>query len=437
MCCTVIKLHGRKGSGIVMENVLHIAAHLGGGAGKAISGLAIGMQEYFNNKILLLEEPENMHYVNVCNQQKIEVTVSSDLDIIKSMVADVDYVVFSWWGHPLSVEVFNALSEVKSRVFLWSHINGLYYPVMTGKFIAMFDGAMFTSKCSYENSHWTEEERQQIVESTKLIYGIGDFKPVDVKHKSSYDVDKSFNIGYAGTVNYNKMNENFPEICSRIKREIPNAEFYFYGKYEEDIYLSFVDYDRCLGESIHFEGYVDNLQECLTNLDVFCYPLTSHNFATTENALLEAMAAGLPAVVLNNSPERNIIEHNYNGLIANNVEEMVANVVVLYNDRELAENIGSNARKYTIDNYDSCANAKKCAEYIKSFADKEKDKHNFVDEIGSMAGDYFLFFANMNLEEYKKRYLTLDEIFYGNTKGSVVHYKKYYSDEILEELTEI
>ena len=134
-----------------------------------------------------------------------------------------------------------------------------------------------------------------------------------------------------------------------------------------------------MGESIHFEGYVDNLQECLTNLDVFCYPLTSHNFATTENALLEAMAAGLPVVVLNNPPERNIIEHNYNGLIANNVEEMVANVVVLYNDCKLAENIGSNARKYTIDNYDSCANAKKCAEYIKSFADKEKDKHNFVD----------------------------------------------------------
>ena len=84
-----------------------------------------------------------------------------------------------------------------------------------------------------------------------------------------------------------------------------------------------------------------------------------------------------------------------------------------------------------------CANAKKCAEYIKSFADKEKDKHNFVDEIGSMAGEYFLFFANMNLEEYKAQYLTLDEIFYGNTKGSVAHYRRYYNDEILDKLAEI
>lgn len=419
------------------KNVLHIAAHLGGGAGKAISGLAIGMQEYFINKILLLEEPENLQYVNVCNQHKIEVIVSVDLELIKSMISDAEYVIFSWWGHPLSVEVFKALSEVESRVFLWSHVNGLYYPVMTEKFISMFAGAMFTSKCSYENSHWTEEERRRIVEITELIYGIGDFKPADVKHKSSYDVDDKFNIGYAGTVNYNKMNDNFPEICSRIKKEIPNAEFYFYGKYDEATYLSFVNYDRCIEESIHFEGYVDNLSECLTALDVFCYPLTDHNFATTENALLEAMAAGLPSIVLNNLPEKNIIEHNYNGLIANDVEGMVSNVVAMYNDRKYAKKIGGNARKYVIENYDSKVNAKKCVEYLRSTANREKSKHDFISLIGSKAGDVFLFFSNMTKNEYINKYSILESIFYGDTKGSVSHYMKYYADDVLEELSEM
>lgn len=423
------------GEKVVKKKVLHIAAHLGGGAGKAISGLAIGLEAYFENKIILLEQPEDEKYVNICREHSIEVVITRDTDNMTARAQEADYVIFSWWGHPLSIDVFKMLSDTKTRVFLWSHINGLYYPYMSYDFINMFDGAIFTSKCSYENVNWTEAEQSRIETNSSIVYGMGGFRPSEIKAKKTYKIIENCRIGYSGTVNFSKMSEEFPEICRDIKAQLPKAEFFFYGKYDDDTYESFMRYDE-LKACVHFEGFVDNLEERLSELDVYCYPLNSVNFATTENALLEAMAAGLPIVVLNNSAEKNIISHNNNGIIADNAKMVVEAVLNICKDRVFAERLGKNARKTTIETYDSDVNARVCAEYISSFEKLEKRKHDFISLIGNSAGDNFLFFSNMTMKEYEEKAKSgeLENIFKGASKGSVKHYQRYFNDSILEQL---
>lgn len=421
------------------KKILHIAAHLGGGAGKAISGLAIGLNDYFENEIVLLEKPEQERYVDLCKTNNVRVNVVPSAQGLVERIEKTDYVIFSWWGHPLSHEVYRALSETDAIVFLWSHVNGLHYPHLTPDFIKLFDGAFFTSGCTYENMDWAKAQQEQIKDASEIVYGIGLFKPEELTKKNQYGTDNKVKIGYAGTIDYNKMNAVFPQVCSEIKKHIPNVEFYMYGLYSDAIYKSFVEYDPSLADVMRFEGFVNDIEARLSNLDVFCYPLNEENFATTENALLEAMAVGLPIVVLNNPAERAIITHGVDGLIAKDANEMVAYVLKLSNDNALAKTIGQNARNGIVARYDSTVNASKCAEYMNKFVSVEKHKHDFLSVVGDCAGANYLYFTKLNSESYmqKAKQNELPEILCGDVKGSLKHYLKYYSDEILEELKNI
>ena len=94
-----------------------------------------------------------------------------------------------------------------------------------------------------------------------------------------------------------------------------------------------------------FEGFTDNIESVLAKTDIFAYPLTEKNYATTENALLEAMAAGLPVVVLNNPAERSIVENGVTGIVADSEYEFAESVSGLIKSESKREYLGRNARK--------------------------------------------------------------------------------------------
>ena len=417
------------------DKVLHIAAHLGGGAGKAISGLAIGLNEYVHNKVILLEEPEQDRYVRACRENSIDVIISRDEEVLKREISLADYVIFSWWGHPLSYEIYKVLSKVEARIFLWSHVNGLYYPYISPRFLELFDGVMFTSGCTYENSKWSGEERDIWRKKTEIIYGIGGFVPAAIQTKPSYNIGDKYMLCYSGTVNYSKMNKEFPRLCEKLKKDIPSVDINIYGKYDEETYESFTALDDA-DDYVHMWGFVDDIECRLCEMDVYCYPLTDINFATTENALLEAMAAGLPVVVLDNPAERNIVIHEKTGYVAKNIDEMESYLLKLYSDNRTAKELGQNARNYVIATYDYHINAKKCVEYIRKYS-YDKKLHNFISLLGKSPGDNLLFFADCDKDGMKQklRDKSSDNIFLNDSKGSPYHYKKYYKeDNILKEL---
>lgn len=414
-----------------MKKVLHITAHLGGGAGKAISGVLKYLSQY-KNTVLLLDEPTETKYVECCKSNGVNIIVANDIEKINALIKQADVVVLNWWCHPLFVNVFKALKNTEARVILWSHINGLFYPYLPFEFLDLFEKIMITSSCVFENSSWTEKERNIIKRKTQIVFGMGDFSPEKNPFKHHYDIVVNCNICYAGTLNYSKLNSAFPEICKKIKESVKNAEFQLYGRADEDFKDSYnTDY-------VTFKGFVTNIEEKIVNADLFCYPLTKENYATTENSLLEAMAAALPIVVLNNPAERNIIIHNETGLVADSIEEFIDFSVMLCNDLELRKRLGENARQSVIQKYSCEVNVLQFVSCIEEVLKKEKIITDYEMLLGDTPWDFFKFFCGEDLMQINElldgQKVELPQIHYSETKSSVSHFLKYFDNEKLRDL---
>lgn len=98
-----------------------------------------------------------------------------------------------------------------------------------------------------------------------------------------------------------------------------------------------------LEDQVIMPGSVNNVDEWLAKASIFAFSSISEGFP---NALVEAMAAGLPCVSFDcDAGPRDIIKHNINGLLVeiNNINQMTAAISNLINDSELSKIIATNA----------------------------------------------------------------------------------------------
>lgn len=109
------------------------------------------------------------------------------------------------------------------------------------------------------------------------------------------------------------------------------------GYYKEYVYK------RKLGKNVIFTGKVpwDSISEYYLIADIFA---TASVTETQGLTVIEAMAAGLPVVCINDESFTGTIMNNVDGIIFNNLEEYIEAITKLYRDRELLKNLGKKAR---------------------------------------------------------------------------------------------
>lgn len=173
-------------------NILHITTHLGGGAGKAVSGAAIQGQLMFGDehRILLLQQPEKTGYVQECRENRVKVAVwSGD----QALLHWADAIVVSWWNHPVMARFLRTFPQTSAALLLWCHVNGCHYPYLPFPLASVFDAVLFTSPYSLENPRWTTKEQRQV--SSQVVYGMGDFHPEQIVPQTKRAADKQFRSG--------------------------------------------------------------------------------------------------------------------------------------------------------------------------------------------------------------------------------------------------
>jgi glycosyl transferase family 1 len=227
-----------------------------------------------------------------------------------------------------------------ARILLRSHILGTRAPQMLTEEIATFaDRMVLTSELSRESAGARAAAAREI--PMDYIPGIGDMKRLEGFTPRPHE---GVIVGYIGVVNDAKMHPRFAEMCAAIRP--PDARFVVCGGGGGEAALR----RRCEALGIHarvdIRGPVENIRAVLEEVDIFGYPLVEDTYATSEQALQEAMWVGVPPVVFAHGGVRCLVEHNRTGLVVATEEEYVSAIERLAEDAVLRRQLGERARSF-------------------------------------------------------------------------------------------
>lgn len=143
------------------------------------------------------------------------------------------------------------------------------------------------------------------------------------------------------------------EAAAIVRRQFPSILFVIAGAINEPGYfeeLKLLVKDLALEQNIQFLGVVHDVFPLLKASDLFCLPSRTEGFS---NALLEAMACGLPCVATRVGGNPEAIIHGENGyLVPSDDPAATANFIIsVLDDPETAMQLGRAARKTVISRF--------------------------------------------------------------------------------------
>ncbi|GHT28789.1 hypothetical protein FACS18942_09490 [Planctomycetales bacterium] len=411
--------------------ILHITPHLGGGIGTAYTGLLTYSPAEVKHQIVLLEEPLKPESVEKVKQLGAEII---PLNALNKALEEADIVQVNWWGHPLINQFLCCMPDIPVRLCGWFHINGSTYPYLREPFLKPFNKLFFTSMLTFI---------QHYDDNTHLIYGLG---TPDEFFNIEKEPHSGFRVGYIGTMDFCKLHPNYISYCLSAARVADDIKFVFIGDDKNKDVLLEQARQRGIDSRFEFHGYCNDIKTELAKLDCLGYILNPYHFGTTENVIMEAMAAGVPVIALRQNTEQFIIKNRKNGLFPADIADYAACIRLLRNNPIKRQQIISTAKQTVQTTFSAADNYKQLyGQYAVLMRCRKKSKSGvFSKIIGRHPSEHLRYFTDNNsrklLTDFSKEGnpASLEYVFRGESKGSIRQYAKYFpNDEKLAEWVSI
>ncbi|NJA06638.1 glycosyltransferase family 4 protein [Methylococcaceae bacterium WWC4] len=414
-----------------MIRVLHITPHLGGGVGKALSGLArqaAGENAGVSHRFICLEALEKTQFVEAITSlgdPNFAVEVCPSPDRLRVAMAEADIVQFEFWNHPLLPKYLCEAELPPHRALFWCHISGLGNPRIPAGLAAIADRWVFTSACSLDNpvfADLSDAERQSL--GVVSSAGLADLPPLPQR------LGRPPRLGYVGTLNFAKLHPRFVEFLAAVP--LADLRVKLLGDIANRAQLQ----ARCIAagrpELLEFAGYSEDIVAELAELDILVYLLNPLHYGTAENALIEAMAMGVVPIVLDNPAERRIVTHGQTGLVVNGPADFAEALSDLINQPERRRALAQQAAEFARTRYTFAEMTAGLNTHYLDLMNAEKRQPAYAAVFGNRPCDWFKAFQNPNGPYADDGSIPAGaDLAHGDferSKGSVFHFLKYFPD---------
>lgn len=420
-----------------LAKVLHLVPHLGGGLGRFCKNVYYD-DETNEHMFLLFEEPRDANLLPETSRWTLCDT--TDFTKLCDEIESADIMQIDFWNHPLIYYFLAQLAKLpKSRLVIYPVVSGLFPPqYLPPEIVELADVAILPSEASkltdaYSAFPW----KCQVIP----IYG-GASRTLNTL-KKDHDV---FRFLYVGTADFAKLNPNVVEICTRVIRSSNRPiefSFVFQDDYSHLVKLIPAD----VLNSFRFEKIGQDIQLAMEISDVFAYPLNPFHYGAGEQAILEAMGASLPIVVLNNPAEASIVRDLRSGIVCDSEDDFVEALLMLAARPDVSNWLGANGRDFVTN---EASSVRTCEEINKIYEDlltKEKTKHELnMETFGSIWSPYQYFIISQGphgpfFEDVEKSYTdeqqlliefklkALAKFHTSPSKGGIRHWTHYFPDD--------
>ena len=416
--------------------ILHITPHLGGGVGRVLlSFLENTDGSGHSHKVLCLDyanesATDALKKIGVALIDKI----ATNHKRIITEVKNADIVIIHWWNHPLLSNLLITTPLPPSRAVIWSHVAGHHPPqVFTEPLLNYPDFFVFTTEYSRSSPCFKNLERN---DSTRFftIPSCIDTGPL---HNIEKNPHPTFNIGYIGTVDYSKIHVDFIQMSIDAAKGLEGIKFIVCGgpSHKE---LEMEASAKGAAGLFQFEGPVSKIEDYLKVFDLFGYPLSPWHYGTAEQALVEAMSAGVPPLVLNNGAESFILENGVTGFIAKDSGEYSSMIKRLYNSRETLSQLSKQIRQIAKEKFSMQKMIDDWNDLFDSLMRKEKStkhwNHSFVNAKNVSPSMVFLESIGSCGEMFKshdkiQKLVNSSPLWRAKTKGTPLHYASFFPND--------
>ncbi|MFZ3334330.1 MAG: glycosyltransferase [Xanthobacteraceae bacterium] len=314
--------------------ILHIAAHLGGGIGKAHAAIARALPREVEQTFLLLEAPIDRRHAHTIARCGGRVIVERDSARIRALALQSDIVQLEYWGHPLLDQYAPFVFVPGVKTVCWCHVSGLFAPALPA--FPAVDRLVLTSDISLPVVPPAMRDRTAVINSGFGFAGMG-LRSRPPGRKSA--------IAYLGTVDFKKLHCRIFNAIDALDVGMDHdlTPISLWGHIRPEV-------ASCAAamrhpERIELRGHTLDPASALAEADIFFYPLRPDHYGTAENALVEAMSLGLVPVVLDNRAETQIVTHGKSGFVAQTIDECVSYLRRLVQAPLLREEMGASAAR--------------------------------------------------------------------------------------------